>query len=63
MKQGLSAALRAGYDGRLRSSDTGGATGVSFGGGLGIQRFGFDYGWSPAGGLGSTHKMSLSYRF
>ena len=25
--------------------------------------FGFDYGWSPAGGLGSTHKLSLSYRF
>jgi len=63
MKQGLSAALRAGYDGRLRSADSGGATGVCFGGGLGIQRFGFDYGWSPAGGLGSAHKMSLSYRF
>jgi hypothetical protein len=63
MKQGLSAALRAGYNGRLKGEDSGGVTGVSFGGGIGLQRFGFDYGWSPAGGLGSTHKLSLSYRF
>lgn len=63
MKQGLSAALRTGYDGRLKTADSGGATGICFGGGLGIQRFGFDYGWSPAGGLGSTHRLSLSYRF
>jgi len=63
MKQGLSAALRGGYDGRLKGTDSGGLTGITFGGGLGVQRFGFDYGWSPAGGLGSTHKLSLSYRF
>lgn len=63
MKQGLSSALRAGYDGRLKGGDSDGLTGVTFGGGLGVQRFGFDYGWSPAGGLGSTHKLSLSYRF
>ncbi len=64
MQQGLAASLRAGYDGRLSSSDlSGGVTGVSFGGGLAIQRWGFDYGWSPAGGLGSSHKLSLSYRF
>ena len=63
MQQGLSAALRAGYDGRLGGSDAGGLTGICFGGGLVVQRFGFDYGWSPAGGLGSTHKLSLSYRF
>ncbi|MDD5303867.1 MAG: PorV/PorQ family protein [Elusimicrobia bacterium] len=63
MKQGLSAALRAGYDGRLNGNDSGGITGIAFGAGLGVQRFGFDYGWSPAGGLGSTHKLSLSYRF
>jgi hypothetical protein len=63
MKQGLSTALRAGYDGRLTGSDSAGITGISFGGGIGLQRFGFDYGWSPAGGLGSTHKLSLSYRF
>lgn len=63
MQQGLAAALRTGYDGRLSGSDSGGLTGISFGAGLGIQRFGFDYAWSPAGGLGSTHKLSLSYRF
>jgi hypothetical protein len=63
MKQGLSTALRAGYDGRLTGNDSAGITGICFGGGLGLQRFGFDYGWSPAGGLGSTHKLSLSYRF
>ncbi len=63
MKQGLSTALRTGYDGRLNGSDSGGVTGITFGAGLGLQRFGFDYGWSPAGGLGSTHKLSLSYRF
>jgi hypothetical protein len=63
MQQGLSAALRAGYDGRLSGGDSGGITGISFGAGLGLQRFGFDYGWTPAGGLGSTHKLSVSYRF
>lgn len=63
MKQGLSTALRTGYDGRLTGSDSAGVTGISFGTGLGFQRFGFDYGWSPAGGLGSTHKLSVSYRF
>lgn len=63
MKQGLAAALRGGYDGRLTGTDSGGITGITFGGGLVLQRFGFDYGWSPAGGLGSTHKLSLSYRF
>ena len=45
MQQGLSAALRTGYDGRLSGNDLGGVTGISFGAGLGIQRFGFDYGW------------------
>ena len=63
MRQSISAALRAGYDGRLNGYDSGSLTGLTFGGGLGLQRFGFDYGWSPAGFLGSTHKMSLSYRF
>lgn len=64
MQQGLSAALRTGYEGRLGRSDSGGSIiGVTFGGGLIVQRWGFDYGWTPAGGLGSTHKLSLSYRF
>ncbi len=63
MQQSLSAALRTGYDRRLTGDDSGGLTGLTFGGGLALQRFGVDYGWSPAGGLGSTHKLSLSYRF
>ncbi|MBI4060253.1 MAG: PorV/PorQ family protein [Elusimicrobia bacterium] len=63
MQQGPTAALRTGYDGRLDVGDSGGVTGLSLGAGLGLRRFGFDYGWSPAGGLGSTHKISLSCRF
>jgi len=64
MKQGVSTALRGGYDGRLSGiGEAGGVSGICFGGGIGLQRFGFDYGWSPAGGLGSSHKVSLSYRF
>jgi hypothetical protein len=63
MTEGLTAALRAGYDGRIKSSDIGGASGITFGGGLGFQRFGFDYAWAPAGDLGNTQRVSLSYRF
>ena len=63
MTEGLTAALRAGYDGRMRSSAVGGTTGITVGGGLGFQRLGFDYAWTPAGDLGNTQKLSLSYRF
>ena len=63
MTQGLTASLRAGYDGRLNSSDIGGAAGIAFGAGLGFQRIGFDYAWTPAGGLGDTQRLTLSYRF
>ena len=63
MTEGVTAALRAGYDGRLSSGDVGGTTGITFGGGLGFQRFGFDYAWTPAGNLGNTQRLSLSYRF
>lgn len=63
MTEGISAALRAGYDGRMSSSDVGGFTGLTFGGGLGFQRFGFDYAWTPAGDLGDTQRLTLSYRF
>lgn len=63
MQQGLSAALRAGYDGRLKGTDLGGLSGLCFGGGLGVQRFTFDYAWNPVGELGNAHKVSFSYRF
>lgn len=63
MQQGLAAAARAGYDGRLGSADAGGLNGITFGGGVVMRRFGVDYGFAPQGYLGSTHKLSLSYRF
>jgi hypothetical protein len=63
MTEGITAALRAGYDGRLNSGDLGGTTGITVGAGIGFQRFGFDYAWTPAGTLGDEQKISLSYRF
>jgi hypothetical protein len=63
MTEGVTAALRAGYDGRLSSSDVGGVTGIAFGAGLGFRRFAVDYAWSPAGDLGDTQRVTLSYRF
>ena len=63
MTEGITAALRAGYDGRLSSGDVGGVAGITFGAGLGFRRFGFDYAWTPAGDLGDTQRLTLSYRF
>ncbi|MBI3289377.1 MAG: PorV/PorQ family protein [Elusimicrobia bacterium] len=63
MQQGLASALRLGYDGRLKDSDVAGLAGLCFGAGLGVQRFAFDYAFSPVGTLGNTHRLSLSYRF
>ena len=63
MISGLTGALRAGYDGRLTSDDVSGLTGFTLGGGLGFERLGFDYAWAAAGELGSSHRLSLSYRF
>ena len=63
MTEGLTAALRAGYDGRLKSADVGGAAGLTLGGGLGFRRLSFDYAWTPAGDLGDSQRLSLSYRF
>ena len=63
MTAGITGALRAGYDGRLKSGDVTGVSGATLGGGLGFERLGFDYAWSTAGELGATHRLSLSYRF
>jgi hypothetical protein len=63
MTEGLTAAVRGGFDGRMKSSDAGGAAGLTLGAGMGFQRFGFDYAWAPAGDLGDTQRLSLSYRF
>lgn len=62
MTEGLTGALRAGYDGRI-GSDAGSVSGIAFGAGLGFRRFGVDYAWTPAGDLGDTQRISLSYRF
>lgn len=63
MTEGVSGALRLGYDGKLRSGDVGGAAGLTLGGGVGFRRMGFDYAWTPAGDLGDTQRLSFSYRF
>jgi hypothetical protein len=61
MTEGVAGALRMGYDGG--GGDAGGLTGITFGAGLELQRFGVDYAWAPAGDLGNTQRLSLSYRF
>ncbi len=63
MTEGVAGALRMGYNGATNSSDVGGLTGLTFGGGLEFRRLGFDYAWAPAGALGDTQRLSLSYRF
>ncbi|MBI4055252.1 MAG: PorV/PorQ family protein [Elusimicrobia bacterium] len=55
-------ALRAGFNsGNLRGIE--GFSGISAGGGWRVRRFSLDYAWNPFGDLGSTHRVSLSYRF
>ena len=56
-------ALLLGYDGRTSAADLSGLTGLTFGGGIGVSRFAFDYAWAPYGLLGDAHRLSLSYRF
>lgn len=63
MTEGLTAALRAGYDGRVKTGDVGGAAGLCLGGGVGFRRLSFDYAWTPVGELGDAQRLSLSYRF
>ena len=43
--------------------DIDGFTGFSFGLGLARQGYSFDYGFLPLGGLGQTHRISLSFKF
>ena len=59
---GMAAALRAGYGGRV-SSQLAGLSGLCGGGGLSFTRLAVDYAWAPFGLLGDTHRFSLSYRF
>ncbi|MBI4056924.1 MAG: PorV/PorQ family protein [Elusimicrobia bacterium] len=59
--EGLSAALRAGYN--SRNSDPGGLSGISIGAGMTYQQLGFDFAWVPFGDLGNTFRYSLLLKF
>lgn len=54
--------LRFGYNvSRQRGID--GLTGLTGGGGLDLDRMRVDYAWVPFGELGTTHKMTLAFKF
>ncbi len=55
-------ALRAGYDVR-RNKSLEGLTGLAAGGGLDLDFFRIDYAWVPFGDLGTTHRLTLAFRF
>ncbi|MFH1816162.1 MAG: hypothetical protein ABIF28_18615 [Pseudomonadota bacterium] len=55
--------LRLGWSGRTNTGDLDGMTGFAIGLGLGYESFTFDYAWLPYGVLGTTSRMTLSYRF
>jgi hypothetical protein len=53
-------ALRAGYQTLFQEDSELGITfGVGLGGGLGDNRFRFDYGWADHDHLNETHRMTL----
>ena len=58
---GVSAALRAGYNSHRSAND--GLNEISFGAGINFHRGTFDLAWIPFGDLGSTFRYSLLIRF
>lgn len=54
--------LRFGYNVQ-RQGDIDGLTGLTGGGGLDLDRFRIDYAWVPFGELGTSHKMTLAFKF
>lgn len=58
----LQFALRAGYNSRS-TNDVDGAVGFTAGLGLELHRIALDYAFVPMGGLGLTHRISMSYGF
>jgi hypothetical protein len=56
--------LRAGYNhlrrAELRSANRGGVSGFSFGAGIKISKFRFDYGFSSFHAIGGTHNFTIS---
>jgi hypothetical protein len=53
-------ALRAGY--RTETSDKAGS-GITAGIGIGVSNFDLDYAFVPMGELGSTHRVTISFKF
>lgn len=62
VKDGITLAGRAGYNGRT-AGDVSGSSGISLGLGFGFRQFDVDYAIVPYGSLGSAHRFSVSYRF
>lgn len=60
-QDGLSGAFRAGYSSQRR--DLAGLSGLTVGGGLGLQKASFDFAWVPFGDLGNTFRFSLLVKF
>jgi Type IX secretion system protein PorV len=58
----VSIAPRAGFNTRT-TSDVDGFTGASFGAGFNLKKISFDYGFVPFGDIGSTHRISVSFKF
>lgn len=59
----LRGAFRAGYSTRMADVRQDKTFPLSFGLGLGMNAFGFDYAFVPYGDLGSTHHIALSWRW
>lgn len=55
--------LRTGYKYRMNGNELGALSGLTMGAGFSIQRFIVDYAYNPAGDVGNTHRVSLTYRF
>jgi hypothetical protein len=56
-------ALRLGYQDSLADYQAGGLSGMSAGAGFLFSGFALDYAYLPFGELGSTQRLSLSYKF
>ena len=55
--------LRVGYRYALTSPDLGGLSNFSAGIGVRFTQMSFDYAYIPLGDLGTTHRISVNYRF
>ena len=62
IRENVTVAGRLGYNSRT-TGDIDGITGISCGVGLTLSRLSVDYGFVPLGGLGMTHRVSLSFKF